>query len=245
MESMSLCFPEKSKAEIYQMAKANYINYGCGLIELLWMPQFSEKTFKKWIVVKGFEKYQKAMGEGKGVFLLTLHMGAWELMTATNQVLKIPIHVITKKFKAKGLNQVWVNMRKAKGIKLIEEEKTTFQILRAIRGGECVGFILDQFMGPPVGVLTTFFGRPTGTPAALALFAGRTQAPVVPVYNYRRSDGSLEIVFEDPIPFMEQGSTEKNISFMTQIYTNKIEDIVRKHPEQWMWLHRRWKPFRP
>jgi KDO2-lipid IV(A) lauroyltransferase len=165
-------------------------------------------------------------------------------MSATCEILKIPLHVITKKFKAKNLNEFWVRLRKARGIKLIAEEKSTFEILRAIRQGQAVGFILDQFMGPPVGVKTQFFGYPTGTAAALALFADRTRAPVIPVYNVRQKDGRLRIVFEKPVEFMEQGSRDKNISFMTQVYTNRIEGIVRKYPEQWLWLHKRWKPFR-
>ncbi len=99
-------------------------------------------------------------------------------------------------------------------------------------------------MGPPVGVRTQFFGAETGTAAALALFADRTHAPVIPVYNIRLPNGKIRVIFEEEVSFLEQGSTDKNIAFMTQQYTSKIEQIVKKYPDQWLWIHRRWKPFR-
>ncbi len=222
----------------------NFIQYGRGFIEFLILPNFSEAVFNKLFKVENFEIYKSAIEQKKGAFLLTLHIGSWELMSATSEHLKIPFHVITKKFKTKWLNKIWVQLRLNRGIKLIEEEKSTFQILKAIRKGEVIGFILDQFMGPPVGRRTKFFGYETGTAASLALFADRTRAPVIPVYNIRDPNGQIRIVFESEIPFMEQGSTEKNISFMTQIYTSKIEEIVKQYPDQWLWIHRRWKPFR-
>lgn len=244
LENLGLCFPEWNEKRVWRVARDNYRNYGRGLIEFLWLPRFDSRVFEKHFIVEGFENYKQAMAQNKGLFFLTLHLGTWELMSACNRELKVPLHVLTKKFKQSGLNSIWVNLRLDRGIHLIREEKSTFQILKAIRGGNAVAFILDQFMGPPVGVRTLFFKRETGTMAALALFADRTRAPVVPVYNFRQKDGKLRIVFEPPVEFLEQGSTDQNISFMTQVYTSKLEEIVKKYPEQWLWLHRRWKPFR-
>lgn len=243
-EHLRLAFPDWSERQVRRCALENYRNYGRGFVEFCLLPHLNEKRFKKLFVVDGFENYKNAFEQGHGLFFLTLHIGSWELMSATARLLKIPLHVITKKFKARSLNQIWVDLRLDRGIKLIREEKSTFDILKAIRSREVVGFILDQFMGPPVGVKTIFFGRETGAPAALALFADRTRSPVVPVYNIREKNGKIRIVFEPAIPFMEQGGTEQNISFMTQQYTSKLEEIVKKHPEQWLWIHRRWKPFR-
>lgn len=244
LENLALAFPALTKADRFRLAGRNYRHYGRSFIEFLMLPQLNQTLFERIFDVEGFYHYQVASREGKGVFLLTLHVGNWEMMSATCGFLKIPLHVITKKFKARSLNQIWTHLRLDRGIKLIREEKSTFDILRALRQGGAVGFILDQFMGPPVGVRTSFFGHETGTAAALALFADRTRAPVVPVYNIRQPNGRLKIIFEPPVTFMEQGSTDKNISFMTQKYTSKIEQIVKAYPEQWLWLHRRWKPFR-
>jgi Kdo2-lipid IVA lauroyltransferase/acyltransferase len=244
LENIARAFPHWEERKRRHMGAKNFENYGCGLVEFMMLPHFDTDRAEKLFVVENFHLYQEAMAKNKGLFVLTLHIGSWELMSAIGPLLNIPLHVITKKFKAKGLNKVWIDLRNKRGIKLIEEEKSTFQILKAIRHGEVVGFILDQFMGPPVGVRTKFFGHETGTAAALALFADRTRAPVMPVYNVRQKDGKIRLIFEPEIPFMEQGGTAENIAFMTQVYTSKIEEIVKKYPEQWLWIHRRWKPFR-
>lgn len=244
LQNLALAFPEKTPADRWKIAKDTFLGFGCGFIEMLMLPYMDDALLRRLFVFHGRENYDKAFFKNKGVFLLTLHLGSWELMSASQGHVKIPLNVITKKFKAKSFNDTWVGLRRDQGIKLISEEKSTFQILRAIGRGEAVGFILDQFMGPPVGSRVQFFGNETGAPASLALFSDRTRAPVVPVYNVRGEDGKIHVYFEPEIPFVEQGSTSKNISFMTQLYTSKLEEIVRKYPSQWLWIHRRWKPFR-
>ncbi|MDZ4677875.1 MAG: hypothetical protein SGI74_10250 [Oligoflexia bacterium] len=244
LENIERAFPDWPKEKCFSMARRNFQHYATGFIEVLLLPYFDKKLFDKLVVVENREIYTNAMNKGKGLFFVSLHIGSWELMSACNAHMNIPLSVISKKFKARGLNQIWVDLRLARGIKIISAEKSTFDILRAIRKKEAIGFILDQFMGPPVGVKTTFFGHETGTQAGLALFADRTRAPVIPVYNVRLPDGRLKIIFEEEVSFMEQGSTDRNISFMTQQYTSKIEEIIKKYPEQWLWIHRRWKPFR-
>ncbi len=242
--NLKLAFPEKSDHERYKIAQANYMNYGCGFIEAILLPSLPSRFFKKWVIIEGMENYNAAMAEARGLFFLTMHIGSWEFMSAAGIWLGVPLHVIVKKFRMEGINKAWVKVRTGTGLKLISEEKSSFEILRIIKRKEVVGFILDQFMGPPPGVRTQFFNVETGTAGGLALFADRTRVPVLAAYNIREKSGHIRIVFGKPIEFVEQGSTAQNISFMTQVYTSKIEDIVRKHPEQWLWLHRRWKPFR-
>jgi KDO2-lipid IV(A) lauroyltransferase len=244
IDNISKSFPDWDQDKVWKTARRNFENYGCGFFEFFLMPVLSKKLVGRLLTIENKNILDQAFEKGNGVFLLTAHMGSWEIMSAASVVFNIKLNVITKKIKTRSLNQVWVKMRVDKGLTLISEEKSTFEILRAIKRNEAVGFILDQFMGPPVGTRVTFFGRETGAPAALALFAGRTKAPVIPVWNIREPDGRIRVILDEPIPFLEQGSNEKNISLMTQVYTSKIEDIVRKYPEQWLWIHRRWKPFR-
>jgi Kdo2-lipid IVA lauroyltransferase/acyltransferase len=244
LANIKKAFPDWSDAKVWTTCRKNFENYGCGFIELLLLPVLDDKLASKLLIFEGREYIEQAEEAGKGFFLLSLHMGNWELMSASRTVLGINLSIISKKMKASVINEVWVKMRVANGVKIISEEKSTFDILRTIRRNEGIGFILDQFLGPPVGCKVKFFGHETGAPAGLALFVDRTRAPVLPVYNIRQGDGRIKVIVEKPVPFMEQGSIDKNISFMTQVYTSKIEDIVRKYPEQWLWLHRRWKPFR-
>ena len=107
-----------------------------------------------------------------------------------------------------------------------------------------VGFVLDQHMGRPFGVQTQFFGRPAGTAYGLALFQMKTERPVIPVYNYLSNDGKIHIVAEAPFeyrPELADKEREQTLVELTQSYTDKIEEIVRRYPDQWMWIHRRWK----
>ncbi|MBK9293238.1 MAG: hypothetical protein IPM57_02165 [Oligoflexia bacterium] len=146
-ENISKAFPEKTFDEVYKIAKDNYINYGQSFIEFLLIPVLDEKLYKKIALVEGFENYVKASKLNKGVFLLSLHLSSWEFMSAGGILLGIPLNIITKKFKATALNKAWIDLRLSKGLKLIKEEKTSFEILRAIKKGEAVGLYLINLWG--------------------------------------------------------------------------------------------------
>lgn len=243
LDNIRIAFPDMPEKDVVRMGRQNFRHMGKSLVEFFLIPYLDETRFNKLVVVKGFENFQKAAEKG-GVFILSLHMGSWELMNATCVNLKVPLHIISKKFKSEWLNKVWMGIRFDRGINVIPAEKSSYQILRVINKGHAIGYMIDQFMGPPIGVPVNYFGKRTGAPLSLALFHERTHASVVPVYNFRREDGKIELVWMPEIPFMEQGGRDQNISFMTQVYTDKIEEIVRKHPEQWLWIHRRWKEFK-
>ena len=119
--------------------------------------------------------------------------------------------------------------------------RTPFEVLKAIGKNECVIFVLDQFMGKPYGIENTFFGRKTGTAYGLALFAIKTGSPVLPLYTYRDEKLRTHMVFLEEIPLEKIEDRDLQIKVMTQKYTDKIEEIVRQKPGQWMWVHRRWK----
>jgi KDO2-lipid IV(A) lauroyltransferase len=250
IEHVGIAFPEKSIKERTQIARASLLNMGRMLIEYAQFPFFAAKDVDRFFRIEGRHFVEAALNDGKGALLLTLHLGNGDFATAAISRLGWPTNLISKEFKSQWLNELWFGMRRKHGTHFISPEKSSFEILRALRRGELVAFVLDQFMGPPIGVRTKFFGRETGTAMGLALIADRSGAPVIPCYTYRQPNGMHVIVFEEPIPFSRVGDSqdnslrEKNISAMTQKYTDKIEAIVRSHPEQWMWIHRRWKEFR-
>jgi Kdo2-lipid IVA lauroyltransferase/acyltransferase len=142
------------------------------------------------------------------------------------------------------LDDIWFSVRGRFGTQFIAPRNSSYEILKALKSKGCVIFVLDQFMGPPLGVKTEFLGRETGTAMGLALFAHKTGAPVVPCYTRRKADGRYVVCFEPEVPFEDFDDKNKNVQYMTQKYTDRIEAIVRKYPEQWMWIHRRWKVFR-
>jgi len=227
--------------DISHLIFANYIHYGRLVFEILHLPFDSKRFAKANVQVHGFEHFDKAFKKGKGVFFLSAHTGYWEVMGVIASEYKVPLNIITKYLRIGFLNRIWIKSRERAGIKLIHESFSAKAVLKAIGKGEVVGFVLDQFMGPPVGRRIKFFGRPAWTIASLAWFVQRTGAAVVPVVNYRTSDGHFDLYISPEVEFQKVGTEEDNIIHNTQRYSNIMEEFVRAKPEQWLWLHRRWK----
>lgn len=247
IENVGIAFPQASEEERTRIARASLHHMGRTLVEFCQFPFFKEKDVDRFFVFEGLEHVESALKAGRGALLLTCHLGNGDFAIAALSRLRYPVSLISKEFKTRWLNDLWFGMRSKHGTRFIAPEKSSFEILRALRRNGLVLFVLDQFMGPPIGVKTTFFGRETGTAAGLALMASRTGAPVIPCYAFRREDGKHVARFEEPIqPILDRDDSliENNIAVMTQVYTDKVERIVSRYPEQWMWIHRRWKEFR-
>jgi KDO2-lipid IV(A) lauroyltransferase len=173
---------------------------------------------------------------------MTAHLGNWEVLAASGPVLfSTGVTMVTKELKPAWLQRaVWVT-RELLGIRMALEPRTMPGILRALKKGEIVGFVMDQYAGAPVGARVPFFGKPVGSHTALALLAQRTGAPVVPGLAVRRPDGRYLIRFDRPIPTENSGDQEKDVLANTAAYVSHTEAWVKEFPLQWMWVHRRWK----
>lgn len=248
LQNLTIAFPEASETEKIRIARASVYHMGKTLMEFLLFPLFEKADFERFFEIQGAEIVENALAEKRGIFFLSLHVGNGDFSTAAVSRRGWPVSLISKNFKTKWLNDFWFRMRTRHGTEFISPEKSSFEILRAIKRQRIVIFVLDQFMGPPIGCRTKFFGKETGTAMGLAVMVERTGCPVIPVTTYRKPDGHHVIRFEAPIPWkpLDVGPNQDrdaNIRAMTQVYTDKIEGIVRNHPEQWMWIHRRWKNF--
>lgn len=238
LDNLRRAFPDWSQHQVLQTAKASLVHMGWTLLEFLQFPFLEESDVSQRCRFHGLEHLQGALSGGRGVLILTAHLGNGDYAIAALSRSGVPMSLISKEFRAGWLNRLWFGLRGRHGTQFIPVEKSSFEILRALRRNRCVVFVLDQFMGPPSGVLTTFFGHPTGTAQGLAIFALKTGVPVVPSFTYRDPQGVHHLEFEKPLP-PATGSVES----LTQMYTDVIEAAVRRHPEQWMWIHRRWKNF--
>lgn len=244
LENMERCFPDWSLQKREAIARASVCHLGRSFMEFLRIPSVTVEKWRSHFRVEGEEHIRAALAKKKGVFLLSAHVGNGDWGTVGLSLVGYGIHIISKEFKLQWLNRFWFETRRSLGTEFIPDRGSSLAILKALKKNEIVVFVLDQFMGPPIGVKTKFFGHETGTAMGLALLAGRSNAPVVPCYTYREPDGSTRIVFEAEIPFVESTNKDETIVTMTQKYCDKIEEWVRKHPEQWMWVHRRWKRFK-
>ena len=240
MENLQRAFPEKSKSERFQIGRRSFLNMGRNLTEYAFFP-FLEPSFLDGVHFTGLENIDRALEENKGVCLVSLHLGNGDLAGAVLALKGYSLVLISKIFKIQWINEVWFGLRQRVGVQFIPPRNSSYTILKALKKNEIVVFVMDQFMGPPIGAQVNFFGYETGAALGLAVIAQRSQAPVVPIYTFRDDKGETHIYVEPEIPFVEKG--DKGLAYMTQVYTDWVEEKVRERPEQWMWLHRRWKKF--
>lgn len=247
LDNLSIAFPEWSEKKKRQVGRESVYQLGYSFSEFFFIPSMSPEWLEKNVVFEGWENVEKARAFGKGMFFLSLHLGNGDLASNAIVMKGQSVHLITKRFKTQWFNDLWFSIRGAKGVKYIDAHgpNNAFEILKALKKNSGVVFVLDQFMGKPFGIATTFFGKRTGTAYGLALFVTKTQAPVLPIYTFEGNDSKLHVVFEPAMDTMKYVTEDKDqtILNMTQAFNDKLEEIVRKHPEQWMWVHRRWKDF--
>lgn len=246
LKNLSIAFPEKSKQEKYEIARFSMKSLCYNFVEFCLLPFMDQEYMQRECEFHGIENYAKARNKDKGILIMSLHTGNGDIGVNMMTLGGFKMNIISKKFKNKFLNDFWFGIREQHGAKFIDPHgrSTPFDILKACKAKESVVFVIDQFMGKPFGIETTFFGKKTGTAYGLALFALKTGAPVLPVYTYRDKNLKTHVVFEPEIVVEDSGQDrDLQIAHRTQVYTNKVEELVRRHPEQWMWVHRRWKVF--
>jgi KDO2-lipid IV(A) lauroyltransferase len=237
LENLRTAFPDLSEGERIRIARRSLRHLGLNFVEYNYLPWLSGRNVPSLFEFEGLDVFERALAKNKGVLLLTLHLGHGDLATAALAVRGYPMVLVSKAFKWPWLNDLWFGMREKVGVRFVPARNSSYALLKALKRNSAVIIPLDQFTGPPIGVRTTFFGKETGTAAGLAVMSERSGAPVVSVYTYRRPDGRHVVHFEREMP--SEGPTER----VTQGFNDELETFVKKHPDQWMWLHRRWKRF--
>ncbi len=242
IDNVMIAYPKMPKSEAVKVARQSVRHVGYNVVELLSFPYLNKKSVLDQFEMDGEEKLRQAFDPGKGVFMISAHIANGDLATAALSHLGFPIHLISKVFSSQWLNDYWFEVRKKHGAKYIRPRKSSYDILKALKENEMVVFVLDQYTASPNGIVTEFFGVKTGTAFGLALLAERSDAVVIPAYTWRKAFGKNVIRVGDPIPFEPKETKEETLRHNTQNYANAVEKMIREHPEQWMWIHRRWKP---
>ncbi|OFZ22442.1 MAG: hypothetical protein A2X94_01295 [Bdellovibrionales bacterium GWB1_55_8] len=200
------------------------------------------------VEVRGVEHWQKAHDEGTGIILLSSHLGNWEIMVAAGALhAKMDLLIVTKHLKPEWLHRRIERGRRACGVSATYEPQTLKDVLGHLDRKGTIGFVLDQYSGPPVGVRVPVFGTPVGTPNVVAALSRRTGAPVLPVVNYRTPDGRFVVEIRPALEWRSDprysGSELANFELAanTALYASVLEEDIKAHPEQWLWIHRRFK----
>lgn len=246
-DNLTLAFPEWSEEKKKRVGRESVYHLGYNFAEFFFIPSMNPQWLQENVVFEGWENVEKARAEGKGMFFLSLHLGNADIAANSIVMKGQELYLITKNFKTKWFNDLWFSIRGAQGVNYINAHgsNNAFEILKALKKNAALVFVLDQYMGKPFGIATTFFGKRTGTAYGLALFVQKTKAPVLPVYTFEGPDKKLHVVVEPALDTAKWVTDDKDqtILNLTQSFNDKLEEIVRKHPEQWMWVHRRWKDF--
>jgi KDO2-lipid IV(A) lauroyltransferase len=191
--------------------------------------------------LEGVEHVKGALAEGRGALYLAAHFGNWELLAAAHALTGLPgLHVVVRPLDNPFLDALVAAGRERAQLRLIPKRKAVREVRAALARGECVGILLDQNAGRQ-GVFVPFFGRPASTSRSLAVLALKTGAPVVPAFIHRLPDGDHHVALEPVLPLVRTGQLDRDVESNTARFTEVIERHVRAHPEQWFWVHRRWK----
>ncbi len=240
LDALCRSYPEKSKRKIQSIINQMYKNLGMNVAEILRLAGGAFDETDNRLTVKGMEVVDQALQRGKGALILTAHFGNWDLLGMLAAKHNYPLTIISKDLKNKTINDMWMVLRERFGVNIIPAHNSARASLRVLRRNELLGFILDQNRPRDAGIFVDFFGRPACTSPGLAILSAQAQAPVVPGFIYRTPEGDHTIQVLpaiDPPPDRDPETIRK----ATQEYTKIIEDQIRQHPEQWIWLHRRWK----
>lgn len=225
--------------------RKSYQYFGNLILEVLMVFGSMKKFVLKYVDVTGMEHITEAKKKGRGVIFLSSHLGNWEVMAATGGVIAgIDLMLVTKRLKPAWLHQAIEEGRASYGVTAAYEPKTVRQILAHLKKNGVVGFVLDQYAGPPVGVRIPLFGVPVGTSLALAALVKRTQAVLLPVENFRKPDGRWAVVVHPPVEwqeFPEREDSHFELAANTAAYVQFLQKSILAHPAQWLWVHRRFK----
>jgi KDO2-lipid IV(A) lauroyltransferase len=241
MRNLELAFPDKSRGERKRILRGVFTSLGRQIAEVCLFPKYTRENVSKTVVYEGFENFERALARGKGVLFLTGHLGAWELSAFAHSLYGYPLNIVMRPLDNPYLDRLAREYRTMHGNKAVDKDFAR-GLIAAMRKGQTVGVLMDTNMIASQGVFVDFFGIKACTAAGVARVARKTDASVVPGFTIW--DPVLQkyrLRFDPPVELVRTGNTEADVVANTAKFTKVIEDYVRKYPEQWLWVHRRWK----
>lgn len=244
LENLAVAFPDRSPPERRRLARSVYRQLGASLADFAAAGALGDRALERLLVLDRFELFERLFAEGRGVVVASAHLGSWELLGTLCARRGIPLNVVTRKLSG-SVNRELVAARARSGLREIPPRGALKLGAAALRRGEVVVNLIDQNMLPKRGIFVDWFGRPACTTPAASLLSLRTGAPTIVALSVDQPDGTVRLSVEGPFPVARTGSVASDVRAHTQALTNVIEGYVRQNPEQWLWLHRRWKTRPP
>ncbi len=242
MRNVARAFPEMSRRNRRRILRGEYISLGRQLAEFCLFPSYTRENVSRVVVYDGFENFERARAHGKGVLFLTGHLGAWELSAFAHSLQGHPLSIVMRSLDNPRVDRLVQSYRTMHGNRTIDKDEFVRGLLTAMHAAETVGILMDTNMTPPQGVFVDFFGVPACTASGLARIALRTDAAVVPGFTVWDSKlRKYRLRFDPAVELVRTGDDRADIIANTAKFTKIIEDFVRRYPDQWLWVHRRWK----
>jgi KDO2-lipid IV(A) lauroyltransferase len=238
--NVAAAFPGRSAAEHRTIVRGAFAHFGRLLMELLKFSTLSPESMLARVEFEGEEHVRAAHAQGRGVLFVTGHFGYWELQAMVHALRLRPMAVVARALDNPALNALLERIRTRTGNSVIYRQGTLRRILRTLQAGDGVGILIDQHIMTRDAIYVDFFNRPAATTSAVAALALRTGAPVVPLFALPLGGGRYRMVYEPPVEPPLPGADDPIHEF-TQRCTDVLEMYVRRHPELWLWMHRRWR----
>ena len=244
--NLELALPEIPPAGRIRILRLLFRNLGWQLVEFCRMPRYTPRNTQGWIRTEGRENYLAAQARGKGVLVLTGHLGGWELSSFYHSLMGYPMGMVIRRLDNRPLDEYVNSIRCLHGNRVLHKDDFARGLLTAMRAGETVGILMDTNMTPPQGVFVKFFGITACTASGLARVALKTGAAVVPGFLvWEETERQYVLHFAPELMFAQSEDPESDILAATQQCNDVLESWIRRYPDQWLWIHRRWKTRPP
>jgi KDO2-lipid IV(A) lauroyltransferase len=240
--NLRLAFPEWDDARRREVIRGMVRNLGWMAAEFSRFPRYTRENIEEVLILEGHENFLDGQRRGKGVLYLTGHIGAWELSSFAHALYGFPLHYMARPLDNERVDNLVNRYRCLSGNEPIFKNESARALLKILKEAGTVGILADQNTMPGEGVFVDFFGKAACTTTGIARVALHTDAAVVPGYAYWDARiGKYRLRFEPAVELARTGNTERDIFVNTQRFAKVIEEIIRKYPEQWVWVHARWK----
>ena len=242
MRNLEIALPELPKAQRRKIIRKVFAGLGRQLAEFCRFPKYTLKNISEVIIYDGIENFEAARARGKGVLFLTSHLGGWEISSFMHSLHGHAMHIVARSLDNPYVDRLVTKYRTLHGNQIFDKDDYARGLLGALRNGETVGILMDTNMTPPQGIFADFFGTPACTASGLARVALKTDAAVLPgfaIWDWNLRKYRLHMA--PALELIRSGDNEADIAANTALFNRVIESFVRKYPEQWLWVHRRWK----
>lgn len=244
--NLELAFPQKQPDERIAILRRLYRNLGWQMAEFCQMPRYSAENSRQFLHYQGLEHYLAAQQQGRGVLIVTGHLGAWELSSFYHSLMGHPMSMVIRRLDNEHVDRLVNHIRCLHGNRVLHKDDFARGLLSAMRQGETVGILMDTNMTPPQGVFVPFFGIEACTASGLARVALKTDAAVLPGFMlWEEASKSYVLHFGEQIPLLRSGDDDADVVANSALFTSVIESWIRRYPDQWLWVHRRWKTRPP